>query len=335
MRSFVSWHILSFVLVVLIVAIVTAASVSVVEFYLQVPCPFDDLPAQQKLLFSLCDAIFLPHSFFGDGLWFYILSPLVVIAQAVVIHQCITRLFRKSVDGPKGKRLVCRFTIRDLLVVLALLCVCAGVYTARRGWRERCRAYEARLYEMGLSVGPRESVSHAGGARSLTIHSYCNTLPSFPREVESMTNVRKLSIDCAHTTSLPSEIGIFRKLTYLNLRDNELTSLPPELGLLTKLEELVVAGNEFQTLPLEICRLKRLKLLDLRDNPLRGLPPEIGELEKLESLGLGQTFIKDADLEHLKCLQELRYLDVSHTMVTGQGVADLRAALPNCEIQSD
>jgi hypothetical protein len=277
----------------------------------------------------------LPHSFFRDGFWLYIVSPLVVIAEAAIIHQCITRLFRKSTDGPKGTRFICRFTIRDLLVLLTLLCVCGGVYTARREWRKCCRAYDERLCEMGLFVGERESASHAESVKGLRIASYCNTLPSFPHEVQSMTNVRELSLSCAHTTSLPPEIGSFSKLTFLNLRDNELSSLPPEFGLLKNLEELDAAGNQFETLPIEICMLKNLRCLQLTGNPLTSLPPEIENLSKLEILCLGRTLVKDSDLEHLESLQNLRYLTVCRTEITQQGVADLRAMLPNCEIQSD
>ncbi|MFT5131184.1 MAG: hypothetical protein ACI8W8_004820 [Rhodothermales bacterium] len=58
----------------------------------------------------------------------------------------------------------------------------------------------------------------------------------------------------------------------------------------------------------------------------------MGKLEGLKQLSIYATRITDAGLEHLKGLKLLNYVDVSHTKVTPEGVAALKAALPNANI---
>jgi hypothetical protein len=59
---------------------------------------------------------------------------------------------------------------------------------------------------------------------------------------------------------------------------------------------------------------------------LRALP----RLEKLYLSGLGLT---DAALPDLKGLTRLRELDLTGTRVSGKGAAELRQALPRCQVR--
>lgn len=56
-------------------------------------------------------------------------------------------------------------------------------------------------------------------------------------------------------------------------------------------------------------------------------------LTQLERLHLDGTQISDEGLLYLKGLKKLRVLHLERTHVTDTGVADLRRALPNCNIQ--
>ena len=55
-------------------------------------------------------------------------------------------------------------------------------------------------------------------------------------------------------------------------------------------------------------------------------------LMNLKELGLSYTTITDADLMHLKGLKRLEVFDFEGTNITDAGVAELKKALPNCEI---
>jgi hypothetical protein len=113
-------------------------------------------------------------------------------------------------------------------------------------------------------------------------------------------------------TELPQEIERLKNLTYLDLSDNQFTEVPPEIGKLTNLTALLLGYNR-----------------------LTGLPPEIGNLINLTQLNLLDNPITDAELEKLKTLKSLKYLYLTDTNATREGVAELQRALPNCKIKSD
>ena len=49
-------------------------------------------------------------------------------------------------------------------------------------------------------------------------------------------------------------------------------------------------------------------------------------------LSLQRTRVSDAGLTHLRELTGLRYLNVAQTNVSALGAAELRRALPNCQV---
>jgi len=59
------------------------------------------------------------------------------------------------------------------------------------------------------------------------------------------------------------------------------------------------------------------------------------EWKKLETLHVPGTQVSDAGLLHLKECKNLKSLELKDTKVTAAGVADLKKALPQCNIESD
>jgi len=59
----------------------------------------------------------------------------------------------------------------------------------------------------------------------------------------------------------------------------------------------------------------------------------IKELTNLKSLNLSQTKVADEGLEHLQGLAKLQTLYLRSTQVTDAGIAELKKALPKCQIR--
>ena len=81
----------------------------------------------------------------------------------------------------------------------------------------------------------------------------------------------------------------------------------------------------------KLHNLERLNLINtgVTDTGLK----EVAKLEKLNSLNLKFTQITDAGLKDVAKLQKLEVLYLNNTQITKTGVAELRKALPNCEIE--
>lgn len=82
-----------------------------------------------------------------------------------------------------------------------------------------------------------------------------------------------------------------------------------------------------------LARLTGLCVLWLAKTKITGAGlAHLAGLKSLRMLGLSGTAISDADLFHLKTLSNLEYLALDSTQVTGEGVEELKKALPDCEI---
>ena len=84
----------------------------------------------------------------------------------------------------------------------------------------------------------------------------------------------------------------------------------------------------------EVAGLKNLRSLDLAGTKVTdaGLK-ELAGLKSLSSLNLVGTPVTDAGLKELAALKNLHILNVNETQVTDAGEAELRKALPYCQIQ--
>ena len=61
----------------------------------------------------------------------------------------------------------------------------------------------------------------------------------------------------------------------------------------------------------------------------------LGGLAELKWLGLSNTKVTDDGLQHIRGLTELRYLCLFGTHVTEDGIREVRKCLPNCQILWD
>ena len=83
----------------------------------------------------------------------------------------------------------------------------------------------------------------------------------------------------------------------------------------------------------DLNKLRNLTILNIDHTGVTdGGLKDLATLARLTNLGLGNTRTTDAGLKHLSSLKNLNFLQLSGTEVTADGVAELRKALPTCNI---
>ena len=81
--------------------------------------------------------------------------------------------------------------------------------------------------------------------------------------------------------------------------------------------------------------LTGLQLLWLHDTQVSDAGLEhLKGLSAIQELDLSNTPVSDAGLKHLQRMSSLKRLWLINTRVTDEGIAELRAALPNCNIEA-
>ncbi|OAY85684.1 putative disease resistance protein RGA3 [Ananas comosus] len=119
---------------------------------------------------------------------------------------------------------------------------------------------------------------------------------------------------------IPDSVGSLIHLRLLDLDRTSISRLPDSIGSLTNLRILNLQDCKFlNTLPRGITRLCSLRRLGLLGTPLRSVPEGIGRLQLLNDLngfvinanGSCNTEQNSWDLEELKSLRQLRWLDLS------------------------
>ncbi len=165
----------------------------------------------------------------------------------------------------------------------------------------------------------------------------------YDHKMQIMDNVAKLkSLERFTASYLPvtdsdlAQIKDLKALQWLSVNDDlKLT----DRGLsyikgLTSLQNLDLCGTDVTDAGLShINGLTSLQNLYLDRTHVTNLGLSyIKGLTSLQDLCLYGTHVTDAGLVQLKGLKALRHIDLQRTNVTNAGVADLRIALPNCQI---
>lgn len=116
-------------------------------------------------------------------------------------------------------------------------------------------------------------------------------------------------------------------LSDLGLTDSDI----PELAKLTALEELSLSDNRLTDVSV-LSGLSNLSFLQLSGNKISDLSPLSG-LKRLKTLYIDNNPV--TDLTPLYNLTSLRTLSMKGVDITGEQLAQLQAALPECSIYSD
>ena len=246
-----------------------------------------------------------------------------------------------------------QFTLKTLLVVVAVFCVWLGI-TAKRT-HEQGQAVEAIL-EMGGKIIYEYALIHPNdysgplslrwlrqlvgdeyfvSIRSVTLHGPKVNDASLPA-ITQLRDVKLLELGGTQIT----DAGLLHlkgltKLRVLDASDTSITSTGlMHLKGLSNLHQLFLSSTQITDAGLENLgaltnlrelRLDATKVTDVGLEHLKGLT-------ELQVLNLNSTKVTDVGLVHIKGLSKLRTLWLSNTQVTDEGVKELRQALPNCKI---
>jgi len=240
---------------------------------------------------------------------------------------------------PKPRRRWHQFSLRTLLVVMVVLMTIVGWV----GWRmKRARANRewiagrvaeyGPVYEYGL--GDPWSCTKTRRPRTWLEEWFddpgSEDDPTVVVAYASLYGVRVLDAEL-------KGLNYVEKLWLVGpeINDSHLLNLKK----LSHLEELWLIATNITDTGLEQLKgstnLKKLILMGVPDNPAdrRTLISEhLSHLSFQGPLDFGRTQITDAGLAHLKGLTNLQELKLIYTPVTDEGIADLRRALPNCNL---
>jgi Leucine-rich repeat (LRR) protein len=235
--------------------------------------------------------------------------------------------------SPRTTRHWLQFSLRTLLIVVALIAVAMGLlmrYVHQQ--RDLVRLEKEAVAEIEKLGG---SVDYADHAQPV--------LPSLPSWLQAIIGEEKFrpvsSIDLANTKFTEANLINLKKLTapkilliyHTKFNDADLAHVCE----LNTLEGLNLSDTHITSEGLvHLSKLKVLKSIDLCNRPITDAGiMYLSNFDTLQSLDLSNTLITDASLEHLSKLTSLEWVSLRDTQITSAGAAKLQAALPNCLVR--
>lgn len=134
-----------------------------------------------------------------------------------------------------------------------------------------------------------------------------NNFIEFPAEVLNMPQLEELLIGHNPVSKLPDNLESLKNLKRLSINATQIKEFPSDLSALESLETIGLDHNEFKKVPEPILTIPNLKRLGLNNNKLTDLKFIDERLEGLESIYLYSNELKqiDCEIENLKSLKEL------------------------------
>jgi hypothetical protein len=249
----------------------------------------------------------------------------------------------KRTEKAPRRRLWLRFSLRAAIVVQVGLCVwLAIVANAAR----RQKAAVERVQELGGFVYYDYQITHNGGV------DY-DALPWAPGWLSDALGddlfrtavfvVFTFDYLGAETTIQPlfdADLAVLGELPHIhtlslsgrrNITDDGLR----HLSSLTHLQILTLNATDVQGSELaHVAEMPKLRWLVLHDTQIGDSGLEtLSASASLEAISLDKTRVTDEGLKHLAKIKTLMTVGTSGTQVTEAGRAELRRALPNCEVK--
>jgi len=248
------------------------------------------------------------------------------------------------VAGVGGWRLYSRWTVDRRLTSLAQ-CQ-GGIYSKElRGpdwyktWVTKWKLpLGRRPYHFASSIATDADMKYVGkvpSLRGITLVK-CPITDAGMIHLKGMRNVTGLNLNGTQVSDKTLEyIGPMADLKELHLARTAVTDAGlTHLRGLKKLEFLGLGRTSVTDKGIRfLTGLESLRSLDLGSTKITDAALEqIGKIRSLQGLYIGGTNITDEGLRHLKSLENLKEISISVTGVTPEGIAQLKAAIPNLKV---
>lgn len=166
----------------------------------------------------------------------------------------------------------------------------------------------------------------------LELDLFYRRLPSFPRDILKLKNLKILTLRTCRIGALPEEIGKLSKLSSLDAGESSLTNLTPAVGCLSNLTRLWLNDNRLTSLPAELGQLSKLAYLNLDRNRITALPDSLGRLSNLTWLRLNQNRLTALPEDLSGLAQNLKILYLMGNPIPDAEKQRIRKALPKCNV---
>ena len=236
---------------------------------------------------------------------------------------------------PKPKRRWFQYSLRSLLILVAVLCIGMNWFSNRMRRAERQRAAVKALGERYGTVLYDFQVDEEG------VENPSAQLPQ-PEWLRNLLgddffrNVVIVHLNRSWDVSQPMKelawLPALRELYFdqIKLTDDQLACLEDMSGLRVLFLDRTPLSDAGMV---HLKGLSRMRHLDLTDTQITDTGLEnLRGMSQLHGLFLSGNAITDAGLEKLTGLTQLQELRLFNTQVTKNGIANLKQSLPNCEI---
>lgn len=236
------------------------------------------------------------------------------------------------------KRAPVQFTIRRLMIALAVIAAALGGGITAVKWIRLSRSYASRALAHGRSEGTYRRTIDSFDSRFLAMPRSGGALEGYAYHELPAEHHRALRVAYQRAAMRPWET------LPVELPEPPVAAIQPQLG--RRLIQLAVKHRlkdlDFSNMRLsdddlaDLARCRDLLSLDLSGNPItdRGVWRLRG-LDQLRRLNLYKTRVTDAVLPSLRGMKELMELGLYRTGVTQAGLESLKRELPRVDISSD
>ena len=166
--------------------------------------------------------------------------------------------------------------------------------------------------------------------KNLKYLSISGTLISeLPESIGNLDKLIILSANASRLKQIPKSIAKLKRLREMNLSACKLDSIPEEIGSLTTLWSLSLASNKLSCLPKSISNLKNVSFFTLDNNNFETFPKECTKMLSLHNLWIHNNKFETIP-KQIQNLENLGYFLVDAHKI--KNIEEIKSLIPNVRI---